>query len=206
MQTNSQLRQTAREQLSGNWSSFLIVTIVYMVIMAALGSLQKVDYVGTLASLATIFVSGPLAIAYIMMMLKFVRTGEKPAVEGMFAAFNSTYYWKSVGLNLLVGIYTILWMLLLIVPGIIKAISYSMSTFILADNPELTCEQAVCRSMEMMNGHKMDYFLIALGLFGLTILSGLLLFIPMLWLIPYYQVVFTNFYLQLKEEQSGENA
>ena len=75
-----------------------------------------------------------------------------------------------------------------------------MAPYILADNPELSSEQAICRSMEMMEGHKMDYFLIWLGYLVLALLSILLLYIPMLWIAPYYQVVFTNFYLGLKEE------
>lgn len=197
MQTNSQLRQTAKEQLTGRWKPVLIVTLVYFVIIGACAALPKVG------SLVMLLVAGPLAMAWAMMTLKLVRNGETPAVEGLFTTFCKEWYLKSVALNLLVGIYTLLWSLLLLVPGVIKALAYSMSTFVLADNPDMTCEQAICESMRLMQGHKMDLFLIMLGLFGLTLLSMLLAGIPLLWLMPYYQTVFANFYTGLKDEDAA---
>ena len=58
------------------------------------------------------------------------------------------------------GIYTFLWSLLLLVPGIIKSISYSMTYYIMRENPGMSGEQAIQRSMAMMRGHKMQYFLL----------------------------------------------
>ena len=129
--------------------------------------------------------------------LRFSRTGELK-VESIFGLFNSTHYLKTVCVALLTAIYTFLWTLLLIVPGIIKGLSYFLAPYILVDNPELNAEQAICRSMEMMKGHKMDLFLITLGYVGLGILSMFLLFIPMLWLMPYYQTVYAKFYEEIK--------
>ena len=194
MKTNTQLRQAAKEQLTGNYTAFVIVTLVYLFIV---GACSSVKYAGSLLS---VLLAVPAAFAFVMMQLAFVRNGEKPTVEGLFRTFNSQWYLKTICLQLLMGIYTFLWTLLLVVPGIIKSISYAMAPYILADNPEIGCEEAICRSMKMMDGHKMDYFLMLLGYVGLTLLSVVLFCIPMLWLIPYYQVVFTNFYLELKNE------
>ena len=194
MKTNTQLRQVAKEQLTGNYTAFVIVTLVYLFIV---GACSSVKYAGSLRS---VLLAVPAAFAFVMMQLAFVRNGEKPTVEGLFRTFNSQWYLKTICLQLLMGIYTFLWTLLLVVPGIIKSISYAMAPYILADNPEIGCEEAICRSMKMMDGHKMDYFLMLLGYVGLTLLSVVLFCIPMLWLIPYYQVVFTNFYLELKNE------
>ena len=77
-----------------------------------------------------------------------------------------------------------------------------MAPYILIENPDISAEMAIRRSMAMMNGHKMDLFLIYLGMIGLGILSALLLFIPLLWIVPYYQVVLAKFYFSLKEEQA----
>lgn len=145
----------------------------------------------------------PLGFGFTMMFLNFVRDGQQPSVNGMFGAFNATYYKKSVVTMFLVGIYTFLWTLLLIVPGIIKGLSYGMTAMILAENPELGANEAIERSMKMMDGHKMDLFLIMLGYAGLCLLSAILLFIPMLWLAPYYQTVLVKFYLELKNEQAA---
>jgi uncharacterized membrane protein len=93
-------------------------------------------------------------------------------------------------------------MLLLIVPGIIKSLSYAMAPYILAENPEIKANDAINQSMKIMEGHKMDLFLIILGYVCFSLLSILALGIPLLWLYPYYQVVMAKFY----EEVKGENA
>lgn len=118
----------------------------------------------------------------------------------LFCAFNNTYYWKAIGTGLLSGIYTFLWTLLLIVPGIIKGLSYAMALYIVSDNPEIGCDEAIERSMAMMRGHKMRLFLMQLGMIGWSLLSLLTLGIAMLWIVPYYQTVFANFYLEIKAE------
>ena len=145
----------------------------------------------------------PLGFGFTMMFLNFVRDGQQPAVGNMFVAFNETYYKKAVVTMLLVNVYTFLWMLLLIVPGIIKAIDYSMTAMILAENPDLKPNEAIDRSAAMMRGHRMTLFLMILGCVGLCILSAILLFIPLLWIVPYYQTVLAKFYLELKNEQAA---
>ena len=89
---------------------------------------------------------------------------------------------------------------MLIIPGIIKALSYSLAPFILADNPEFSANQAIDQSMKMMKGHKMDLFLMMLGYMGLIMLSILALGIPLLWLAPYYQAVLAKFYEEVKAD------
>ena len=199
MKTNPQLRRAASAQLKGHYTNFVIVTLVYLLIVCACSS---VKYASTLL---TVLLAFPAAFAFVMMQLDFVRNGENPTVEGLLRTYNKQWYLKTICLQLLMGIYTFLWTLLLVVPGIIKSISYAMAPYILADNPEIGCDEAICRSMKMMDGHKMDYFLILLGYVGLTLLSMLLLCIPLLWIMPYYQVVFTNFYLELKNDAETVN-
>lgn len=194
MKTNSQLRQAASLQLQGHYGSFVVVMLVYFVIAIVC---SVIPAIGTLLSL---LVSAPIAFALTMMALAFVRRGEEPTVGGLFQTFNGQWYLKTICLQLLMYIYVFLWTLLLIVPGIVKGISYAMAPYILMDNPEIGAEQAICRSMKMMDGHKMDYFLLALRYGILAVLSLLLLGIPLLWLASYYQVTFSNFYLSLKAD------
>lgn len=199
MKTNSQIREAASLQLKGHYGSFVVVMLIYTLVAVVC---SVIPTVGTLLSL---LVNAPMGFALTMMALAFVRRGEEPTVGGLFQTFNGQWYIKAIWLQLLMAIYTLLWTLLLIVPGIVKAISYAMAPYILIDNPEIGAEQAICRSMEMMNGHKMDYFLLALRYGILAVLSILLLGIPLLWLVPYYQVAFTNFYLELRGDR-GEAA
>lgn len=80
-------------------------------------------------------------------------------------------------LNLLILFYTTMWSLLLIVPGIIKGLSYSQSVYIYFDEKEkgnkITYNEAITRSRSMMNGNKVDYFVFRLSFLGWYILAGI---------------------------------
>lgn len=68
-------------------------------------------------------------------------------------------------------VYTLLWSVLLIVPGIIKFISYSMAYYILLDASEYTASEAIKKSQVLMKGHKLDLFLLSLSFIGWFILG-----------------------------------
>lgn len=207
MKTNPELRNEAKAFMAGNWKSAVIITLVNVLIITAFELLNIGDSTITkiLYFVSLIAVLLPLNYGYLMTFLRFSR-GENLAVENLFAMFKGDYYKKSVVLGLLVGIYTLLWTLLLIVPGLIKSLSYALAPYIMIDNPELSAEEAICKSMKMMEGHKMDLFLIQLGYVGLGLLSMLLLGIPLLWLMPYYQVVYAKFYEEIKNENRTPEA
>jgi uncharacterized membrane protein len=96
-----------------------------------------------------------------------------------------------------------LWALLLIVPGIVAAISYSMTFFILAEDSSLTPMEAINKSKQMMDGYKLKYFYLCLKFIGWALLCCLTLGIGFLWLIPYIQVSTAKFYDELKGSASG---
>ena len=188
MRTNQEIRQEASVMLKGNWNVPVLVALVFGVI----ASFTSCSFP------LVLFVYAPMSLGFVKMMIGYVRGTQRMEVEGIFSAFNSTYYWKSMGLYLLQGIYTALWTLLFIIPGIVKCCSYFFAPYILADNPTMTAEESICRSMQIMEGHKMQLFLMLLGYTVLAMLSSILLFIPMLWIIPYYQVALVKFYEEVK--------
>lgn len=102
---------------------------------------------------------------------------------------------------LLVEIYTSLWTLLFIVPGIIKHYSYAMTSFILADDPDIRYNDAIEMSMAMMDGKKKELFLIDLSMIGWFLLSCLTLGIGFLFLYPYNITAHAHFYESLKAEE-----
>lgn len=197
MRSNADLRNDAKSILRGKWGTAVVITLVTVIIQSMLTASQ--DELPLLYLLLYTFLSLPLNFGITMTYLYLSRGGGF-SVENMFSAFNSTYYIKSVVLGLLTTIYIFLWSMLLIVPGIIKAMSYFLAPYILADNPSLSGEQAICQSMKMMEGHKMDLFLMTLGYVGFVLLSACLLLIPLLWVVPYYQTTFARFYDSVKAE------
>ena len=221
MKTNSEIRQESLALLRGNWGAGVGATLLYcivsftaMMIVMAIASTVQIAYcaesqpaaslvIQLASSLVSIFFVGPVAVGMMTMFLPFVR-GEKPLqAGGFFYTLKAPYYKKSVGVYLLIYIFTALWTLLLIIPGIIKALSYSLAPYILAENPEMTANQAIEKSMKMMKGHKMDLFLIYLGYLGFSLLSIVGLCIPLLWIMPYYFTVFAKFYEEVKSEYNA---
>ena len=141
-----------------------------------------------------------MSFSLMMMFLHFVRNEEKLHIGGIFKGFSREYYGKSIGLNILTAIFTFLWSLLFFVPGIIKSLAYSLAPYILADNPELSANEAIDQSVEMMKGYKGKLFLMWLGYFGLGMVSIIFFCIPLLWLVPYYHAVLAKFYEEVKAE------
>ena len=205
------LLRESRVSLSGNWGKgilftlfyWCLVVVVYFFVYLLLG-LCGIDLDSDVASFfelpLNIFFTIPLGFGLIIDFLSFVRDAKVLDVRNVFSTFNKIYYWKSIGVSLLMGIYIFLWALLLIIPGIVKALSYSMAQYIIAENPEMRAEEAIQRSMKMMDGHKMELFILYLIGFGLVILSVFTLFIGILWIMPWMQVAMAKFYLYVKED------
>ena len=115
--------------------------------------------------------------------------------ENLFAYFS---YWKTTAVaKLLRSIYLLLWTLLFIIPGIIAALSYAMTEYILAENPEISAGEAINLSKQMMDGNKWRLFWLRLSFIGWDILCGFTLGIGYLWLNPYKQAAEAAFYREI---------
>ena len=191
MKTNSQIRQESLAAMKDNWGMAILIGII----VTTIASLSSVFY-----GIPTIFVGFPVTVGLAIAFLNLIRGHNKLKIEDIFSTFNEKYYWKSVAVILLMNVYISLWSLLLIVPGIIKSLSYSLAPYILADNPDMSANEAIEQSMKMMDGHKGQLFLMVLGYVGLALLSAILLFIPLLWIVPYYNAVFAKFYEEVKSQ------
>jgi len=130
-------------------------------------------------------------------------TGNKEIkVSDIFNGFKN--YSNVLLLYLLETLNIFLWALLLIIPGIIKEISYSMSHFIMAENPDMSPSEVLKESEELMEGHKLDYFILQLSFFGWNILSVLTLGLSARYSDPYYHAARANFYYTIKKEKYGD--
>ena len=109
-------------------------------------------------------------------------------------------YWHKVWGMFLMNVFIFLWMLLLIIPGIVKIFSYSMTPFILEEHPELSANEAIDHSRAMMKGHKFDLFWLYLSFLGWFILCILSLGIGFLWLTPYMETSVAAFYEDVKAD------
>ena len=120
-------------------------------------------------------------------------------LETLFTYF---HIWKTTAATrLLKGLYTLLWSLLFIIPGIIASYSYAMTGYILAEHPELTASEAIERSKEMMSGNRFRLFCLQFSFIGWSILCSFTLGIGNLWLRPYKQAATAAFYREISGKE-----
>ena len=194
----SEIRSAARATLSGHWTEAAMLTFVYCIVAwafsALVGGLEYVQQgLGTVASLLLL----PLGWGYAVTFLSNARGEEDPFnVSRMFDGYRD--FVRIFTNILLTHIYILLWTLLLIIPGIIKSLSYAMTPFVLRDNPEMKNNAAIELSMKLMDGHKGELFWLYLTFIGWGILCILTLGIGYFWLAPYMQASMAQFYEEVK--------
>ena len=87
------------------------------------------------------------------------------------------------------------------IPGVIKDLSYAMTPFIMAENPDMTASEAIEASKQMMEGHKTELFLLDLSFLGWILLTVITFGIAGIWTIPYMSTTSANAYRWLKEQK-----
>lgn len=179
------LKNRAKQSLTGNWGAAILGMVIYMVVVSLLSSTG----VGAL-------VTGLVAVGYISLFVTLLR-GNKPSFEGCISAITDNIGTKFVS-TLLVTLYTFLWSLLFVIPGIVKSYAYAMTPYILLDRPELSPTQAIDESQKMMDGHKMDLFILDLSFIGWILLSCLTCGVLLFYVEPYMMATRAAFYLELK--------
>jgi len=182
---NWRLMELARESLSGWWGPAIGATLLYFFVLALA---QVVPFVGGLASL---ILTGPMQLGLCAYFLSLARR-TSPKIGLVFSGFQQ--FGRALGAYLLVSLFTFLWTLLFIVPGLIKVYSYSQTFFILLDNPDIGPMEAIDRSMAMMNGRKWKLFCLHMRFLGWSLLCLLTCGIGFLWLIPYVNTALAHFY------------
>jgi len=140
----------------------------------------------------------PLLVGYSAFSMKVFR--REPANINEFFEAGFQNYGRSLAGVLWMYLFTFLWMLLLIVPGIIKALAYSLTPYILAECPDVEPTEALKLSMRMTEGHKGDIFVLFLSFLGWMILSGLTAgLLYLLYIGPYIQTSMAGMYMELRE-------
>jgi uncharacterized membrane protein len=143
----------------------------------------------------TLLISGPLALGISSFFLNLVR-GNEVRVEQMFDGFKN--YVPSLIITILITLAVGFGLVLLIIPGIIIAIGFSMSYFILADNPNMDAVSAMKASWEMMKGYKADYFVFSLLSILLCILGLIVLVVGFFYVVPIIYAASALFYDKIR--------
>lgn len=210
----SQIKKQARTALRGQWGKAVLLTLLFFLITMILPSIIGIIFSGgftnyldpetstlpsDLANIILSFVLAPLTAAGYWFYLGLARS-ENVRISQVFAIYkDGKISFKIILATLLTGIFVVLWSLLLIIPGIIKSLSYSQTLFLLRDHPEYTALEAITESKRRMKGKKWKFFLMNLSFIGWGILSLITLGIGFLWLAPYIAASMATFYNELIE-------
>lgn len=216
--TYSDIRARARESLRGNWGisigtafvaallggiiagsgwNFEINTDIEMIQKlppAVISFLTAWAGAASLLSLGQFIVGGAVQLGYARFLLN-QHDRRDFEFNDLFSQFHR--FGQGFAQKFLRGLYTILWSLLLVIPGIIKAFSYAMTPYIMADHPEMSAKAAMKYSQELMDGHKGELFMLGLTFIGWEFLACLSLGIGFFWLNPYMNAAYTAFYREL---------
>ncbi len=192
--TASEIRFDARTRLQGLWATLVPIWFIYLLIMMGAHSIfgLKESFFGTLISLV---IGGPMLMGITRIFLK-IYNKEPFELGQLFDGFKE--FSRVFTAYLLMCLYILLWALLLIVPGIIAALGYSMTFFIMADHPEMPASEALRNSKDMMMGHKSELFWLLLSFIGWAILATIPFGIGWLWLESYILASMTIFYHKVK--------
>ena len=222
--TYSDIRRVARENLSGNWglsiglaaimggmligSSFLPQLNIHMENqdIESWEQFFRVTLGSTTLSVNTInlvhfILGGVIQLGYAQFLLKQYNRAnfEVKDLFSQFERFGQAFLQRFLRI-----LYTSLWSLLFIIPGIVKSYAYAMTPFIMAENPEMTASEAITASKEMMDGHKGELFTLDLTFIGWELLCLLTLNIGHLWLNPYKNAAYAVFYKDLTASRTTE--
>ena len=188
-----QLKAQAKEQIKGKIGILILVTLIIGAISSVATLLAALIPGGGL--LISIIVTPAFALSTIRIYL-FVVRGGIPEIKDCFEGFDD--FFSAFKVTLLVGLYTFLWSLLFIIPGIVKSYSYSMAMYVLADNKGKSARQCIAESKAMTNGHKMEIFVLDLSFIGWYLLSFLTCGIALIYVVPLLNATHANVYETIK--------
>ena len=225
------IRARARANLAGNWGVSIAIAVVASLLggliagvsflpeletvipIAYFPALQKfsdwwndglhigrvtLNFRSGIFGFAAFLIGGVLQMGYADFLLK-QHDGKETSFNDLFSKFDD--FGTGFAQRFLRSLYTFLWSLLFIIPGIIKGYAYAMTPFILAEHPNLTASQAIRLSEDLMDGYKSQLFVLDLTFLGWSILAALTLNLGNIALNPYKNAAYAAFYRQIQAEK-----
>ena len=189
-----EIKLCAKQSLKGHIATAILIMLIVQFITNGVATIT------IFAAFLTIpLIYGPLKVGMSFFYLK-ITNGEEGKVGDVFFGFKSMM--QNFLCIFLSSLYVMLWSLLLVIPGIMKYYSYAMAPYIMAENPGISANEAITRSKNMMEGHRMELFVLKLSFFGWYLLGSVTLGLAMFYVIPYTEAATTVFYRQLSMKKA----
>jgi len=224
--TRAQLKNEAKSLLKGQWSKAILLYIIPLLLLAVSNgygnsnprfnveyNISNFDFFQvTRHAMSFGIINFVLSAIFLVITLSATFRGldwiEDPQldfkpIKSNFTYFRSPDWWKLIVLYVLVSIFTFLWSLLLLIPGIVKGLAYSQTYFVYKDLNDrgqaenFTLTDYITKSRQLMVGNKWRYFVLQLSFIGWWILGFITVGIGFIWIYPYYKLTMANFYRDL---------
>lgn len=184
------MKQKAKTLFRDQYSTTLLAVLLTLLISVGAGSI--------LPLIGAVLIA-PIFVGRSRVFLDIAR-GKKGDIDNLLEPFKDEQYADRMLVLFLKALFQFLWFLLLIVPGIVKTLSYAMVPYILAeDGVDVKNTDAITMSREMMDGHKMRLFMLYISFIGWYILGALTLgILTVLYVEPYVQQTLALFYDDIK--------
>ncbi len=165
-------------------------SLLYAIISASLISLALTLIIGSI-----------VAVGYASYNLKLID-GKFVSIGDLFSFFS---HFKNIVLTALLKLVkTLFWTLLFIIPGIIASYNYALTDYLLAENPELSPNDALEKSKSLMYGNRFRLFCLQLSFLGWGILCVFTFGIGFLWLNPYMYASISAFYRDICQNNAEQ--
>lgn len=216
---SKEIRSNARKALKGHWGTVIVAALIANVFPSVgysssfssddmdftkLSELSGTELITTLAIFGGILliglaislvVSSVISIGYAQFNMDLVD-GDDPKISTLFSKVRQLK--TAVIANILVFVRVFFGMIFFIVPGVIALFKYSMTNYIIAENPGIGAREALEKSKKLMKGNKLRFFLLGLSFIGWEILVVLTLGIAGIWVSPYMQASYAEFYREIE--------
>lgn len=187
------LMRESRAKLSPHWVIASLICVLYGLLVGVPSGLN------TYGELLSFLLAGPLQLGIAIYFLNILN--DRPAsIENLIEGFKPLL--KVILIYIIISIATAIGIVLLIIPGIIIALGFSMTYYILVENPELSIEESLKESWRLTNVYKMELFVLHLRFIPWYLLGLLCFGIGIFVVMPWHQLTLANYYNYLKQQQA----
>lgn len=188
------IKQRTLKQLGGKifasaWLMFILVIIIHGFITGAVA----------FTLIGALLVGGPMQYGLTKLQMKLVKEEDyKVDLSDLFKGFSENFT-QSIVLGFLQSLFTALWSMLFVIPGIIKSYSYSMAFYIQTESNDKSWKHALNESKRLMHGNKFKLLLLDLSFIGWYIVGSMCLGIGIIFVLPYHNQARANFYASIMQ-------
>lgn len=197
-----ELKEWAKQKISGNIGNIFIgIGIIFAISLLfsfGVGIVQIIfgenSFITFIVSMIVEFLLVPLQIGLNGYMIGFVQNDTFNR-DAIFAPYDDTF--KIIGASILMSFIVMIGFIFFIIPGIYLAFSYALVPYLLVTNRDLSITETLELSRKMMNGHKLDLFVLGISFLGWILLVPCTFGIILIWLYPYMMTATTKFFTDI---------